>query len=268
MHTSECDRVAALLEASQGDLAASELASALDHIDTCAHCRHRLGFLSRALASEREDTLACEECQARLPEYLQAQADRQASAPGWADIALHLRACPHCAAQQRELAGLLAFAHGEAGAEPPAYPEHTPITARAGLPGVLIDRLGRLVIAFSEQLLGAFQPARSLAEGPVRSEPEPDQRRQLVVDQSSDDRLVTISAEPKRGTSDRWVITVRVEIPSRGGWPNLAGSQVLAQVHGVTLAAQLTDPLGNAVFDDIPGDALTSLALVITPRSA
>lgn len=268
MRIPECDRVATLLEASQGDLAASELASALDHIDTCAHCRRRLGFLARALASEREDSLACDECQAQLHEYVQAQADGQAGAPAWADMALHLRACPACAALHAELSGLLAFAQREAGVEPPAYPEPQPAPGRAGLPGVLLDRLGRLVIAFSEQLLGAFQPAPSLAEGPVRSEPEAEQRRELVVDQSAEDRLVTISAEPKRGASDRWVITVRVEIPSTGGWPNLAGSQVLAQVNGVTLAAQLTDPLGNAVFDDIPADSLTSLALVITPRSA
>ena len=270
MHTSECDRVVALLETrpNQGEPAAGELAGALDHINTCPHCQQRLGFLMRALAGEREDSLPCEECQAQLPDYAQALADGQAGAPAWADIALHLRVCPICAAQQAELAGLLAFAHGEAGAEPPAYPGPQPAPARAALPGVLLDRLGQLVIAFSEQLLGAFQAAPSLAEGPVRSASEPEQRRQLVIDQPAEDRLVTISAEPKRGASDRWVITVRVEIPSLGGWPNLAGSQVLVQVAGATLASQLTDSLGNAVFDDIPGDALLRLVLVITPRSA
>ena len=47
------------------------------------------------------------------------------------------------------------------------------------------------------------------------------------------------------------MLTVDVNIPSRGGWPELAGSRVTLRRNDIKLATQETDAFGKAVFEGI-----------------
>lgn len=78
-----------------------------------------------------------------------------------------------------------------------------------------------------------------------------------------DDLAVRIEAEPQRGDPQRWTVEVAVDIPSRGGWPHLAGSLVTLRRGDATLDQQETDPYGKALFDDLPASALPQLSFTV-----
>ena len=98
------------------------LDEAIAHASQCPHCKGRLGYLVRALRSNVEDALTCQQCQDQLPDYVQAQETGRTDESQWQPVALHLQTCPHCAATRTELVELTQFAYGEQGEEPPFIP--------------------------------------------------------------------------------------------------------------------------------------------------
>lgn len=265
MQTPECRRASEQLRAYLAEpMDAPAPAEALSHVRSCAYCRARLGFLLAALPLDAEDALTCAACQDRLPEYLLAQAERRAGDAEWAGVALHLRTCPHCAAVYADLADMLALAQRERGVEPPAYPQpRLPFAAaaRPALPGRW-DRLGRLVIALSAEALRAFQPPQLVPGAALKAGgPQP-----LALARHEDDLAVTITVAERRDSPARCTVMVHVDIPSRNGWPHLAGSQVSVKARGAALVRQTTDAFGNVVFEDIERDALERLTFTIVPR--
>lgn len=256
----------------------AEAQAALEHVRGCPDCRRRAHHLAFALTSDEEDQLTCEQCEDRMSDYLQAEWQGHAHETQWHSIALHLRLCPHCAALYAELTDLAALADDDHAATPPQYP--TPDLSflhseRAGtLQSALVpwslDKLGRLVITFSTELLQTMRqtlrpPTSALA--PVKSQASA-QRYQLAIADAVDDLAATITVEPTRNDPQQCNVVVEVQIPSRGGWPHLAGTQVTLTRGEQAQETQMTDAFGKAVFGGIAVDELPRLVVAIAPPTS
>jgi hypothetical protein len=88
--------------------------------------------------------------------------------------------------------------------------------------------------------------------------------KSLVLSETGDDLEVVISAEAVLGLAEQVMLVVEVRIPSRGGWPNLAGSSVTLH-RGDLIETQVTDAFGKAVFSNISPDELELLNFEISP---
>lgn len=256
----------------QPDLHQAELNAALRHIAACRSCERRTGYLVRALNTPEEDTLTCRECEELLPEYYQAEIEGQAAGARWRPVARHLATCPHCSAAYATLTDLSALAFGERGASPPSYP---PLDLsflsekKAESPQSMslwrLDEWGRLLIQLSDELIHAWQPPAFAAAGLKQAETSARTLGQLSV-QPHKDLEVTITAEQQRSDPVHCTITVQVNLPSRGGWPNLARTEVTLKRNQETLATHMTDAYGEAVFEKIATADLPQLSFEIAPR--
>lgn len=247
---------------------------ALSHIRECPHCESRIGHLIRALTTDEEDSLTCKECEDHLPDYLQAEREGQAHEERWRAVALHLATCPHCSAEYATLLDLVALAYGEQGVEPPRYPVPELSFLRPDrLPQPFhipwrLDELGRLIIELSAELLRALQsPAyqSAYATAGLKSDKSSRTLCLLSLKEAVKDLEVTITAEETRDDPTRCTVIVEVNIPSRGGWPNLADTEVVLKRDERELETQRTDAFGEAVFEAIATDDLAHLVFEITP---
>lgn len=236
---------------------------------------------ARAMLSKEEDKMACSACEAQLAEYVDAQIMGIEPAEDFAQIELHLQVCPHCARAYRELMDLMTAAYTERVPRParkpkfdfsflppePAKPFDTP-AATQDKP-FRWDKLGRLIIEFSAELVRALQPpAHQLAYAMVKSYKSSRTLCQISLKKEvGEDLEVTITAEEMRDDPALCTAFVEVNIPSRGGWPNLADTEVTLKRGEVELETQLTDAYGEAIFEGISTDDLAHLVFEITPRA-
>lgn len=269
MRTDECRAAAEhLLAYLENPARRTEGETALNHIQACPYCQRRIGQLSEALTSDEPSRLTCRVCQELLPDYLQAQADQAR----WRPVAQHLNMCPQCLAAYEDLADLLELAQGKRGAEPPGYPvPELPFLRpkRAGprrQPHIRwrLDALGQLVIEFSTGLLRTLQPPAYGVAG-VKAGTAPGPIRRFALTDAVEDLEVAITIEAQQGDPTRCMVTVEAKIPSRGGWPNLAGTMVTLKRGTQELEARATDPFGRAIFAGIATADLPQLVFVIAP---
>ncbi len=280
MRTTECrlaiEHLLAYMENPEHHRA--ELSAAIRHIAGCPHCESRIGHLIRALTTGEEDGLTCQECQNLLPDYLQAELEGQVHEDAWRPVALHLDICPHCSAVYAALSDLAKLAYGERGVEPPHYPapELPFLRAKVSAPPQLLevpwhlDELGRLIIQLSTELVRTLQlPAYQSVYGTARLKSDKSQRVlcQLSLREAIEDLEVSITAEEVRDDPTRCIVIVEVNIPSRGGWPNLAGTEVTLKRGEQKLETQQTDAFGKAVFEGIPTEDLAHLVFEIAPNA-
>jgi hypothetical protein len=278
MQTAECDKaleqVSAYLE--NPDLHHAELQAALSHIRACPYCAQRIGHLIRALTTEEADGLSCQECQDHLPDYLVAEANQQADAAQWHPVALHLQTCPHCSAAYATLAHLTELAEGRRGVEPAHYPiPRLPFLQdkQTGSPQTVRipwrwDEGGRLVIEFSAELLQTLQSSTqqpAYATERHKAGRSPRIIYQFSLKDAAEDLEVTMTAELAPNTPAQCVVIVEVMIPSRGGWPHLAGTEVTLRRDDQELGTHATDAYGKAVFAGVAVEDLPRLVCEIQP---
>ena len=277
MQTSECrlaiERLLAYLE--DPDLHRAEADAAIKHMSTCPYCRGRMDRFIRALATGEEDRLTCRECQDLLPGYLQAEMEGQADEERRHSVALHLATCPHCSTVYASLRDLAELAYGEKGGEPLHYPVPDLSFLRpekaAPLPMPKIpwrlDEWGRLVIEFSSELLRALQAPACQPAYAAAGLKSAGSRRVLYRFslKEVEDLEVTITAEEMRKDPARCTLIVEVDIPDRGGWPNLAGTEVRLRRGEQELGTQWTDAFGQAVFEGVHTEDLAHLVFEIAP---
>jgi hypothetical protein len=253
-----------------------ELDSAISHMQDCPDCERRIGHLFRALNSDEEDGLTCGECEDLLPDYLQAERQGVADAARWHQVAYHLQTCPHCAALYTELSDLIAFGYRERGVEPPTYPDPDLSflrreESRPSQPPEIPwrwDDLGRLIIEFSTELVRAFQPPAyqpAYARTGLKSDRSSRVLCRIALKETVDDLGVIITAEETKDDPAYCIITVEVDIPSRGGWPHLADTEVTIKRGELKLESQMTDAFGKVVFQGIAADDLGGLVIEINP---
>jgi hypothetical protein len=159
--------------------------------------------------------------------------------------------------------------------EPPRYPvpelsflrqDRSPQPIH--IPWRLDELAGRLIIEFSAELLRVLQsPAYQPADATVGLKSKKSSRTlcQLSLKEAVKDLEVTITAEETRDDPSRCTVIVEVNIPSRGGWPNFADTEVVLKRDEQELETQLTDAFGEAVFEGIATDDLAHLVFEITP---
>jgi hypothetical protein len=222
--------------------------------------------LTRALASDQEDPLTCQRCEEQLADYIDAEQRGQATHPAFAAVRRHLQLCPHCARAYRELAALIDVAYGE----PLPAPDRQPAFDFSFLPAqpgrtAWWDDLGRFIVQFSTDLLASFQPT-VLLPATIRVKTETPEAPLFVYTQAQPERdlrlTITVTADP--GDAGRCIIVVEAERPSRGGWPNLGGTQVTLKRGGQEVGSEWTDEFGKTLFAGIERTALPELAVEVT----
>ncbi len=256
-----------------------DLNEVINHMRDCPFCESGLEYLVRALATDAEDLLTCGACQALLPEYLQAemagQAQDEAWREAWRPVTFHLETCPYCAAVYASFFDLVALAQGERGAEPPHYPEPDlsflaldPEDARRALNLTWqLNELGHVIIQLAEGAIRALkQPPPQAAYAAVKSGPERT-LGQFTLGEALEDLAVILKIEKSRDDAAYCIVIITVDIPSKGGWPNLAGSRVVLRYGEEKLGAQWTDAFGTAVFEDVQRANLERLTFEIVPTA-
>jgi len=225
---------------------------------------------AKAMLSKEEDKMGCSACEAQLAEYVDAQIMGIEPAEDFAQIELHLQVCPHCARAYRELMALVTSAYTERVPHPARKPRFD-LSFLPTKPAEFFrwDELGRLIIEFSAELVRALQPpAYQPAHAMVKSPKSSRTLCQLFLKKEvGEDLEVTITAEEMRDDPALCTAFVEVNIPSRGGWPNLANTEVTLKRGEVELETQLTDAYGEAIFEGINTDDLAHLVFEITPRA-
>ena len=213
-----------------------------------------------------EDTPAspdCAWCTSQLAAFVDVELtsnDAQARFPA---VAAHLDQCLSCQQAYQELQALLALEQAGEFVAPPVAPtfDFGYLPQRpAPRPAQRLDDLGRLVIQFTAELLAGLQgpalrPAFLKGDTPAALTYE--------LTDATGDLHVRIEAEPQRRNPQQMTIEVAVDIPSRGGWPHLAGSIVTLRRGDETLDQQETDPFGKVVFEAVPAVDLPRLSIAV-----
>jgi hypothetical protein len=228
----------------------------------------------------------------RLVDYLDA--DLSGAAPEEFDPAVkaHLASCAMCREEYSELKQLFQLEQGQSPVDLPgaarfdfSYLAGEP-TAGGGLEGApgggtsdgveqswRLDELGRLIIRFSAGLL---QTLRTQTQQPdyalVRSQAPTEVGYHYALRQTVEDCDVTITVhETTQDNTERdmaqstemCTIVVSVDIPSRGGWPNLAGTTVVLKRGDTLLYLQQTDAFGKTAFRSVAAEDLPQLVFEI-----
>jgi hypothetical protein len=262
------------------------------HLATCAVCRGKLTRLAGAVLASPADRLTCDQCQARLPEYVQAQVEGRAPAALFPEVAGHLARCPRCRRLQREL---LAIGELTLAGDLPRPAAHRPadlsFLRRPAAParfGEIVrrgafwvqDRAQGLFLDLSAflQALGprpalapAFAPVPAVRPRPVetwrdwsRGYESEDVVYQITLGQEELEDLtveVVVYRRPERPEVAR--VVIQVAVPSRL-LAGFAGSQVQMKTDATTRIAR-TDDDGLTVFEDVPLADLHAATFTITP---
>jgi hypothetical protein len=239
---------------------------------------------------------ACQVCQANLAAYVEAEFDDKPAAALFSAVAEHLTTCDDCRQEAAELRWLLTMERQGLFEQPPAAgefdfgylqtgpfseerssrlaqigpffgersnldPTEVPQAPMPARQPWRLDAVGRLIIQFSADLLRSLQPPAfqpSYLKGAV-----PASLTYALVAEVKD-LDVRIRVEPARRDPQRATVEVEVDIPSRGGWPNLAGSAVtLRRGAEDVLDRQQTDAFGKVVFEDVATEDVPTLVFEI-----
>jgi hypothetical protein len=222
--------------------------------------------------------ISCDECGDQLGAYIDMELDGQDPASQLLDVSQHLQHCPDCRREYLEARDILEMDRRRELVEPPSYPtfdlsflesQVAKPPATSPKPHWRWDQLGRLIIEFSAELLRALRlPTYRPAYAGARLKSERSSRIlcQLSLKEAVEDLEVTITAEEMRADPAHCTVIVAVNIPSREGWPNLAGTEVMLKRGELELNTQTTDAYGEVVFEGIATDDLAHLVFEITPQ--
>lgn len=169
--------------------------------------------------------------------YIDIELSGGAAAAAYPAFKAHLESCAACSQEYAELKTLLQLEQDGAlealpfapvfdfsflGREAQAQPTQES-TERAWH----LDAMGRLVIRFTEALLQTLRPpSQPLGYAPQRSA-STDTLYSFALEQTVEDLNVVIAVREAQRASPFCTIVVEVEIPSRGGWPNLAATTIV-----------------------------------------
>lgn len=130
-----------------------------------------------------------------------------------------------------------------------------------------LSTIGNLVIQFSDTLIEALQ-SQQMQLVPARSTRGVEAWHtwlEYTLPLQTEDLEVAISAKHTGGKSEYCNIVVNVNIPSRGGWPFLAESQVQLSGQAVQSEWRETDAFGEAVFEFIKKTDVPHLIIEVNP---
>jgi hypothetical protein len=185
----------------------------------------------------------------------------------------HIDRCPYC---QAELSRLAEFLTEEIPVSSPLpVAETSPWIQGQGFVwqplreagGVIIRVLAEALNTAAFNLQQGLHPVDRLALGRLRTSKSLDALFQLALQEGIEDLEVTVTATVKRSDPNHCTVTIEVNIPSRGGWPNLANTEVVLKRDDSIVATHITDAFGKTVFEKVATDELAKLSFEITPRA-
>ncbi len=241
--------------------------TALEHILSCENCRSRLLTLKQAAASQMEDPIHCEECQQRLPDFLQASIEAGILPDGLEQVSIHLKTCPHCLRVYQDLQEMTRSVYQDWEEAPQQFapPDLSFLETARTPPNSLLwslNETGRMIVEFTREWLEAA--SRTAGPAPAFAMRSSGEALQAAAGEAEIDLEVSFTIEPEGAHPDTCTIGVEVNIPSKGGWPNLANSEVLL-TRGDMVNRETTDAFGQAHFDGIPTKELGALLFEIIP---
>ncbi|MEZ4866490.1 MAG: hypothetical protein R3C14_34545 [Caldilineaceae bacterium] len=244
----------------------------LAHLQTCQLCQARMSSLLQGLMSDQEDTLTCAEAQRLFPEYVEAALLSIGTDIRWQPLQLHLLTCPQCAELMLELHQWTVEAYQldshwqtmpvlEAVTATAAHAISTPLAEVRWR----IDELGALFIEFSRSLLNTFPAPVAIG---LKGESSRKVLCRVDLQEVFPDLTVSILAQEAPQDPAHCELLIDVDVPSRGGWPNLAGIEVVVRRGDQLLASHLTDAYGKTVVAGIRTADLAQLTLQVQPNVA
>ena len=99
--------------------------------------------------------------------------------------------------------------------------------------------------------------------GALRSDRSSPPLLEVTLVHPDNDLEVSIKATAKKSDPRHCTVTVGVDIPSRGGWPHLGGTQVTLNRPGASPERHITDAFGNASFGEVPIETLLKVSFEI-----
>ncbi|MCB8950356.1 MAG: hypothetical protein H6653_20295 [Ardenticatenaceae bacterium] len=239
----------------------------VEHLATCGACQTRFGYLLRAWQLSNDDSLTCGECEMQLPQYIQVAGTELGTTTRWQPVRHHLATCPHCATAYTELADLLTLvAETDVATLPTAYPTPDLSFLQPKRPWQF-NKLGQLVIQLTREWLQDWQaanPRPALAGTHLKRGREPQPLGELTITEAAPDLQVQLVLEQVPEVNHGTLI-VTATLPSRGGWPHQAGTEIEVAIGQHFWQRQETDAFGKAVFAKIPLAQIHELAITITP---
>ncbi|MEZ4708622.1 MAG: hypothetical protein R3A44_15550 [Caldilineaceae bacterium] len=172
-----------------------------------------------------------------------------------------------------ELRDLLAMEREDRLVEPPIMPSFDfSYLAQQPAPAALLekswnlDRVGRLVIEFTSELLQSIRPL-DLQPALVKSghSSNTDKMYHYVLKEQITDLNVEIGVKPDQTNPRQCYVAAWVGIPSREGWPNWKNSRVEMKIGPKVVQSQMTDAFGRILFDPIDLADLPQLTFEVTP---
>ena len=254
------------------------------HLETCPSCQQKLARLSQAVLSQHPDNLTCSECQARLPDYVQAQVEGEDPTRLFPDVRDHLLLCPHCQRLHQELSEIDDLILSGDLPKPAVY--HPPdlsflqrLQPPAGLGEIL--RRGAYWAQVRKRALfvdmGAFTSAalstsfQALGRQPtLASETRRDAYKaedilyQFTLGQEDlDDLVVEVTVHRQLEQPQVAKVVIQVRVPSLF-LVGFSGSQVQMKSGETTRTARTGDD-GLAVFENVPLAELKEAIFTIIP---
>lgn len=227
-------------------------------------------------AAHQEETI-CHANQGQIAGYIDAELRGEPVMERYSALHEQVATCATCRAIYDEVKALLTLAATDQLAQPPVTGQFdfaylagglaSPAAPSAPTEAVAwrLDALGRLIVALSVDFIRSLQP---LPLQPAYLKARDSQPLfTLTSPPVADDLAVTVTAKPMRGETNRYTVTVTVDIPSRGGWPNLAGTAVIGKIGDQVLQKERTDAFGKANFTGLDAAALGQLVIEVTPDS-
>ncbi|MEZ4866943.1 MAG: hypothetical protein R3C14_36815 [Caldilineaceae bacterium] len=226
-----------------------------------------------------EDEPPCHINQSDIAAYVEAELNGLNARALYPELQLQLHSCPSCRTVYTELRDLFTLEYSGTWAEPPLAPTFdlsflpavsAPRAVIAHPKGVeqpewatirwVLNEVGQMVVALSAEFIATLQlPQPVYLKGAARDLFE------VRSPALAEDLVVTLAAREMRRNPEQCVLTVTAEIPSRGGWPALAGTAVTLSIGATTVAMRQTDAFGKAVFEGIARTDLGDLRLTVAP---
>jgi len=216
-----------------------------------------------ALADEREDLITCTECVDVLWEYVHDEQLGQATQSRYANIALHIKVCPHCAQEYSELQRLITPVYTELLDTPEVALDldYSFLSSEKQETDSVLAAISQWQIEIGNLLERMVTPEPAPALMAVRSQSQ--NEPVLAYNKEEGDFKLEISGQTVATAPDLCTIEVRVKIPNREGPLDLDGILVQMAQGEAILFEDETDPTGRVIFEDVKREDLVDLTCII-----
>lgn len=218
-----------------------------------------------------------------LSAFIDAELDDVLAIERYPDVYAHIRSCEWCRTTYEDLKKLLVLEQTGELVDPPGEasidlsvllqtekaelveiaPVDTQTTVQQKANSILwiLNEGGQLIVSLSRTFVAGLQPSAR----PTFAKASTIELFEVTSPAIADDLMVTMLARQGHDNPTHCMITVTVSIPSRGGWPNLAGTAVTLALDSEIVEKHITDAFGKVSFAPIPYEDLSRLRVTVAP---